>query len=276
MFAYAAAEAVLDMQPTRGRVYRLIANMEPLASLSYVDDLAEQLLLERMLEQVKPPLPEAAEPLHPVLRAAFRYPGLPQGNRLSRAHEPGVYYGGSTGELALADAAYARLLFMHSIAANTLPDMPIRSEHRLVLASYRAERGVRLSAADIAGWYPPMGEVAAAEAQPLMTRLRRQGVEVVEYQTRTPLGSSAVGAAGVGWAGAGSVGVSCSVGVSSASASSGPVRQCKAVALLSPAALVNTVPQVSDHWLCEARPGEVVFSQVGHANLQVFRQGDFF
>ncbi len=84
MFAYAQTrQAGVDLQPAKGRIYRLIANLEPLATLGYVDDLAEQVVLERMLEQVKPPLPEVAAPLHPVLRAPFRYPGLPQNNGLS-------------------------------------------------------------------------------------------------------------------------------------------------------------------------------------------------
>ena len=45
----------------RGKLFRLVESQEQIATMSYVDTLQEQALLEEMLESVKPSFPKAVK-----------------------------------------------------------------------------------------------------------------------------------------------------------------------------------------------------------------------
>jgi hypothetical protein len=48
----------------RGRLVHMVESQAQMATLQLVDTLAEQALLEKLLETNKPPLPHNAQPLH--------------------------------------------------------------------------------------------------------------------------------------------------------------------------------------------------------------------
>src|SRR5690606_28809740 len=76
------------------RPWRVVEVQHRASTMRLVDTLAEQRLLEDLLEQGKPPLPAEAEPLHYLLATPFRYPAPPpDGSRFRGVGDPGVWYG---------------------------------------------------------------------------------------------------------------------------------------------------------------------------------------
>ncbi|MDP2286108.1 MAG: RES family NAD+ phosphorylase, partial [Pseudohongiella sp.] len=105
-----------QIRPVAGTLFRLIENQEQVATLSYVDSLAEQSVLEDLLERSKPPYPNAIDSLHYLFKTPFRYPPLPWGSRFGQRHETGIFYGGGSVQTTLAEAALYRFVFWRSIA----------------------------------------------------------------------------------------------------------------------------------------------------------------
>ncbi|WP_246545515.1 RES family NAD+ phosphorylase [Pelotalea chapellei] len=82
-----------------------------------VDTMAEQALLEDILEESKPPIPKEATNLHFLLFSPFRYePRQPNGSRFRAVHEPGVFYAAETVRTAAAEVSYWRWRFLHDTA----------------------------------------------------------------------------------------------------------------------------------------------------------------
>ncbi len=81
--------------------------------MKLTDTLAEQQVLEELLEETKPALPPEARGLHYLMAAPFRYGALyPRGSRFRRAGRTlGVFYGAEGPRTAAAEMAFHRLLF---------------------------------------------------------------------------------------------------------------------------------------------------------------------
>lgn len=219
--------------PLSGRIFRLVESQEQVATLSYVDTLAEQALLEQMLENVKPACPEPAADLHYLLKTPFRYPPLKWGSRFGRVHEPGIFYGGSSVEVTLAESAFYRFIFWYSMAGMA-PKASLRSEHTLFGVGYRSGHGIRLHQPPFADFYAALTDpVSYAQTQQLGSAMRTAGVEVFEY----------------------------------CSARDEQHRLCTGV--FSPLAFTDTQPQCVSQWLCELSAEYVLFKQAG--NSQVYR-----
>ena len=75
------------------------------------DSLEEQALLEAVLEESKPVLPDTVRRLHYLLATPYRYrPHV--GSRFRAALERGVWYGAEALRTALAEKSYWRLRFL--------------------------------------------------------------------------------------------------------------------------------------------------------------------
>ncbi len=120
-----------DFQPWAGQGWRLVEAQHRVSTLRLVDTLAEQQILESLLEGAKPPVPEDCHGLDYLLSTPFRYDApYPVGSRFRRAgRTPGVFYAAQQVETAVAELAFHRLLF-HSDS----PDTPLPS----VAAEYTA------------------------------------------------------------------------------------------------------------------------------------------
>src|SRR5690606_8663914 len=116
------------IRPIDGKLYRLVESQEQIATLGYVDTLDEQALLEQMLDQAKPVSQADCEPLHYLLKTPFRYPPLKWGSRFGRVHERSLFYGGKNIGAVLAESAFYRFVFWHSMDGTPVKDR-IRSEH---------------------------------------------------------------------------------------------------------------------------------------------------
>jgi RES domain len=77
-----------------------------------VDSLAEQELLESLLEQSKPPVPAACAKLDYLLYTPFRYPPSYCGSRFRSYADPGVWYGAHDIRTSCAELGYWRWRFL--------------------------------------------------------------------------------------------------------------------------------------------------------------------
>jgi len=75
------------------------------------NDPAEQELLERIIEETKPPFPAEAADLHYLLGTPFRYPPAPCGSRFRAWTDPGVLYAAEERRTACAEMGYWRWRF---------------------------------------------------------------------------------------------------------------------------------------------------------------------
>lgn len=108
---------------SHAKPWRVVEAQHRASTMRLVDTLAEQRVLEDLLESSKPPLPTAAEPLHYLLATPFRYPAPPPaGSRFRGIGDPGVWYGADAVHTALAEIAYWRLKFLADSPAT--PDLP--------------------------------------------------------------------------------------------------------------------------------------------------------
>lgn len=95
----------------RRRLWRAVEAQHVASTLRLVDNSAQQLLLERILESSKPPLPQSAANLHYLLGTPYRYPS-PFGSRFRASTQPGVWYGAEHPRTACAELGYWRWRFL--------------------------------------------------------------------------------------------------------------------------------------------------------------------
>ena len=180
--------------PLDGVLFRLVESQEQIATLSYVDTLEEQTLLEQLLEDVKPAYPEHRDDLHYLLKTPFRYPPLQWGSRFGQTHQPSIFYGGSSIETTLAESAYYRFLFWFSMDSVSIKNK-IRSEHTLFSARYYTNKGIRLQSAPFDEYLTELADPSHYQAcQAIGTAMRAAGVEAFEYRSaRDPAGGTCTG-----------------------------------------------------------------------------------
>ena len=106
--------------------WRLVEAQHQISTLKLTDTLAEQQMLEELLEETKPPLPPETRELHYLMAAPFRYgTAYPRGSRFRRAgRTPGVFYGAERPRTAAAEMAFYRLLFFAESPGTPWPENP--------------------------------------------------------------------------------------------------------------------------------------------------------
>lgn len=229
-----------QIKPLRGRLVRVVESQEQVATLQLVDSLAEQSLLEELLETSKPPLPQSAEPLHYLLKTPFRYPPLRWGSRFGTRLEPSLFYAALHLETAMAEAAYYRFVLWSGMLSPP-PSGRIVSEHASFEARYQVARGIQLQAAPFSRFEQVLSHVSDYRStQALGAEMRRAGVEAFEYRSaRCPQGGSNV-------------------------------------ALYTAQALAEKRPRNLVHWLCETTAAYVAFKNAQAPDrLRVFQWDAF-
>lgn len=222
------------IRPIQGTFHRLVESQQAIATLAYVDTLEEQAVLESLLETTKPPWPPDSGRYHYLLRTPFRYPPLEWGSRFGRAHEPSLLYGGLSRSATLAESAYYRLVFMHSMAA-PLPPAPIHSQHTLLTARYRTPQGIQLQAPPFDQEQKRLTHPADYRAtQALGTEMRTAGIQAFEYASARDPGRGLC------------------------------------VGLFAIQALADTQPRSTQRWVCETSANHVSFKPVHGNDVLVF------
>lgn len=120
------------LREARAALWRGVEAQHRIATLKVVDSLAEQDLLEDLLEQSKPPLPAEAAGAHYLLSTPYRYvSGGP--SRFRAPGEPGIWYGAERLETACAEVGYWRWRFV--MDSDALRAQAVVSEHTFFRAS---------------------------------------------------------------------------------------------------------------------------------------------
>jgi RES domain len=96
---------------SRRRLWRAVEAQHVASTLRLVAGVEEQLVLERLLDQSKPPLPAATAGLHYLLSTPFRY-SSPIGSRFRAAADSGIWYGAEAQRTACAELGYWRWRFL--------------------------------------------------------------------------------------------------------------------------------------------------------------------
>jgi RES domain len=179
-----------EARPWRGAAWRVAEAQSHVSTMKLVDSLAEQQLLEEILERSKPAIPPICIGLDPLLYTPFRYDAAyPHGSRFRRAGSTeGCFYGADAPETAIAETAFYRLLFFLESPATKLPTNPL--EMTAFSVQVGARHMVNLAA-------PPLNRDAALWTHPtdyepcqrFAETARQAGVEVIRYlSVRDPQG----------------------------------------------------------------------------------------
>ena len=154
------------------------------STLKVVDTLAEQERLEQLLEESKPPVPPECRRLHYLLSTPFRYGApYPRGSRFRRAGlTPGVFYASQTVTTAVAEMAFARLLFFAESPATPWPANAI--EHTAFQVRFHTNTGLDLTSAPFdrerARWTDPADY---EKCQAVAEAARGAGVQAIRYRS---------------------------------------------------------------------------------------------
>jgi hypothetical protein len=164
----------------RFAVWRAVEGQHVAATIALVDSLDEQHVLERLLDEGKPPLPDGADRLHYLLFTPFRYAPPPGGSRFRGPNDPGVFYGADEVRTACAELGYWR--WRHLLDTPDIRAMPTRPQ--TVFRARLAATVVDLRAAPFAQhrrtWTDPDDY---AGCQRMGVTAREAGVGAIRYES---------------------------------------------------------------------------------------------
>ncbi|MGH8181446.1 MAG: RES family NAD+ phosphorylase [Steroidobacteraceae bacterium] len=101
-----------ESQACEVALWRAVEAQHVVATRALVDSLAEQELLESVLEASKPPVPAPCAGLDYLIHTPFRYPPPSHGSRFRGLEDPGVWYGAEAARTSCAEIGYWRWRFV--------------------------------------------------------------------------------------------------------------------------------------------------------------------
>lgn len=171
-----ASEATL----ARFDLWRAVEAQHVSATMALADSVEEQHVLERLLEESKPPVPAAARRLHWLLFTPFRYPPPPGGSRFRGPTDPGVFYGADVVRTACAELGYWRWRHLRDTPALTsMPTKP-QTVFRAKVAARCVDLRVKPFDADRAAWTRPDDYSAC---QRFARSARSAGITAIRYES---------------------------------------------------------------------------------------------
>ena len=124
-YTWTPRAVVSESASLRLDVWRAVEAQHVVSTMALVDTLDEQHVLERILEEGKPLVPEGASHLHYLLFTPFRYSPPPGGSRFRGPNDPGVFYGADEVRTACAELGYWRWRHLLEVPAlNSMPAKP--------------------------------------------------------------------------------------------------------------------------------------------------------
>ena len=221
-----------QIKPIKGTLHRLVESQILATTMGFVDDLDEQFLLEQMIDETKPNYPPDAENLHYLLKTPFRYPPLDWGSRFGRKHEPSLFYGAQETHTVLAESAYYRLVFWHSMQGTPCKNK-ITTEHSLFSVDYQTEQSIDLTQPPFAQYNPQLTHTSDySSSQNLGSDMREAEVEAFIYSSARCQGTC--------------------------------------IALFSSAPFVQQKPQDISQWLCETKADKISFKRTDEHKIHRF------
>src|SRR5687768_15563681 len=148
-----------EIRRVSGRCWRVVEAQHVVSTMALVDTLEEQAMLEQVLDDSKPAVPEECRNLHYLLFTPFRYGAVyPAGSRFRRAgFTPGVFYASQHTATAVTEMAFHRLLFYAESPQTPWPANA--GEYTAFMVRFAAGKGLDLAQppldADAAKWTHP-------------------------------------------------------------------------------------------------------------------------
>lgn len=152
------------------------------ATMRLVDHkLEDQDILEKILEEAKPPVPAEARDKHWLIFTPFRYTPRPPGSRFRAPEDPGVFYGAFEQRTACAEIGYWRWRFVQDSEGLTLLEAKPMS---LFAANVKTAAAIDLRKPPLSrqrkAWTNPD---SYAETQALARKAREQDIEAMVYES---------------------------------------------------------------------------------------------
>ena len=220
------------------KVWRMVEDQEDAATLSIVDTMDEQALLEQLLDEVKPPYREGTQGMSYLFKTAFRYPPLRHGSRFGTRLMPSYFYASEKSITAQAETAYYRFVFLHDM--QTPYEKEIDSKHSMFSATVSAKRCLDLASSPY-------------------ERYREQLTDPVNYQFSQAVGSWAVNQREV----------------QLIRAESARLSSTYNLAIADPAVIRSRQPNKIESWLCRTTNNSVSFSSRQATGVITFTLDDF-
>jgi hypothetical protein len=151
------------------------------STLKLVDSLAEQKILENLIDGTKPSVPLECWHLNYLLFTPFRYGAYPTGSRFRRAGPTqGVFYSAEAPGTAVAEIVFYRLLFFVESPDTPWPTNP--AEYTAFAAEYGTKRAIDLTQNPLnsqsALWSHPTNY---SHCQALADEARHATIDVIRY-----------------------------------------------------------------------------------------------
>jgi hypothetical protein len=165
-----------------GLVWRLVESQNRISTDRLVDDPADQDILEALVEEVKPPVPQGARHLPTLLATPYRYWHQSE-SRFRRANEkPGILYASEAEQTSVAETAFWRLKFLSRSDGVQLPNTII--EHTSFRAGVGTDRMLDLTTEPYvvrrAEWTHPDDYSAC---QDFASKARGIGTALIRYES---------------------------------------------------------------------------------------------
>lgn len=173
-----------EARPYSGTGWRIVEAQHYVSTMKLVDSVAEQDLLEDLLESTKPPIPPGCAGLDFLLATPFRYGAVyPHGSRFRRAGRTlGVFYAAETPETAIAEIAFYRLLLHCETPTLPFPTNP--AEFTGFSIAIRTKTAIDLTVPPFVAsrkiWTAP---IDCAPCQALADEARNAFIELIRYQS---------------------------------------------------------------------------------------------
>ena len=167
-----------ELRPLHLAPWRVVEAQHQVSTRKLVDSADEQMLLEDLIERVKPPDTSGGRQ-HYLLFTPFRYPPLRHGSRFGARHERGVWYGSDTRRTAFAEIAYYRLLFLEGTQADL---GTLSAQLTAFTVRMRSDRGIDLVSAPFDAYRSAIASPSRYTAtQSLGRAMRDANVELFRY-----------------------------------------------------------------------------------------------
>ncbi|MDX2347095.1 MAG: RES family NAD+ phosphorylase [Legionella sp.] len=170
------------IQPMMATIHRVTDDQQLIATMSLVNNVEEQGILEQLLEETKPEKPIGYEDFDYLLISPFRYPPLQYGSRFGSVFEPSLFYGSLNITTALAETAFYRFIYLSGM--KTQFTAPLQVTYSSYTVSVRSNSSIFLDKAPFDQYQEIIASPIHYQAtQALGYAMRRANIEVFQFSS---------------------------------------------------------------------------------------------
>lgn len=174
-------DANRHVKPLDTVAFRIVESQEKVATMTLVDTVEEQMLLETILEDSKPAACKNNDKHHYLISTPFRYPPLRHGSRFGIRSRPGLFYASLQTRTTLAECAYYRFVFWQGMSEPPAIARLI-TEHTTFAVTVKCARALYLEQAPFTDYSHEISHPNHYEAtQSLGESMRAAKVEAFTY-----------------------------------------------------------------------------------------------